>query len=323
MGTGTVIVGVAKQASLGTAIANAGFAHGLISGGLTIEPTQEADPLTSASLSPTSVFRSRIETSASYKTRTFYKSLGLYLYGILGAIATTGAQAPYQHVLTEGATTPYLTWFEKSLDGTLLQSRDGKVTETEIAWEENSPLDLSISGIGGVFAVLASMTPTVDESGSANYFTPVGGTFKYDVDGSTLAAASILGGSIAVKRGSEQKFFSGVLEAGDHHDGKLDCSVSFKIAPEDIDIWQTLLTGTAAGTAIATTPVYGSFEVIFTDGTNILKVEASKVAFSCSKPEADPDNGMPDVDLSGICLSPGGVTPSPIKCTLTNAQATY
>ena len=320
MGTGNVIFGVAKQTALGSLAANPTFAHGLIDGGLASDPKQEADPLTSASTSPLGAFRERIESASDFKARVMAKSIGLYLFNILGNIVTTGA-SPYTHTLTEGSSSPYLSLFEKALDGTIIAHKDCKVEELSIEWDENKPLDLSVKTNDGVLSFPATFTPTVDEAGSVLYYSPVGGTFKYDVDSGTPVVASIQGGTITMKRSNDPQFNSGAIEAASVYSGGLSIECKFKVRPEDVALWRTIVTGTTSGAAAATTPLYGSFEHTFVLGSDSLKISAPRVGFLADKPKANPANGLAEVELSGICYSNAGATP--LTAVLINTQATY
>jgi len=317
--TGKDVLGVAKQTAKGAIAANPAFAHGLTGGGLSVAITQEADAITSAYLAAAGAFREKAENGASIETRAWVKGLGLYLLAALGAVSTTGT-GPYVHVFTLGSSLPYLTIFEKKGDNTIAAIRDCKIDELEIAWEENAPLTVSVKANGTALSFPASFTPTVDESDGAAYFAPVGGTFKYDVDSATPVVASIKGGKVAIKRGVEAKYYSGTIEAGDVHEGACVAEVSFTVEPDDLGLWRTIVTGSSSGAGVQSTPLYGSFEFTFVNGSASLKLEANRVAFLCEMPEADPEGGAAESELSGICYRN---TATPITATLTNQQATY
>ena len=103
------VVGIALQTQRGVPAAAPQFAHGIAGGGVKVEPNQEADPLTSGYVSPANAFRDRVENSADYQTRAFYRSIGAYLLAALGDVATEGSAAPYEHTITLGDALPYLT----------------------------------------------------------------------------------------------------------------------------------------------------------------------------------------------------------------------
>lgn len=312
--------GIAKQSGKGTIAANPYFAHGLASGGLTVAPNQESDPLTSAYVNPAGAYRDKVENGASYETRAWQKALGLYLLGVLGSDVVTGAN-PYTHTITLGSALPYLTAFEKASDNTLLAVKDCKVDSLELAWEENKPLVCSVKLVGGAFSVPSTFTPTVDECDTSNYYTPVGGTFKLDTASATPVVTPVTAGKITIARSAEAKFFSGVIEAGDVGEGACDVDVSLTVVPDDMTVWRKALTGAINGTSIATAAQYGSFEVTFVKGADSLKLSGGSVTFLTDLPEADPSGGFADAELVGKAYR--GATATPITAVLVNTQATY
>lgn len=316
---GKDVFGIAKQSAKGSIAANPYFALGLAGGGISVNVSQEPDALTSAYLSPAGAFRDKIENGASVETRAYQKSIGLLLLGALGSISTTGA-SPYTHVITLGTALLYFTAFEKKGDDSLHAVKDCKIDELEISWEENSPLKVALKMVGGAWSIPATFTPTVSEMDTTDYFTPVGGTFKYDVDGSTLATLPILGGKIAVKRSAEAQYYSGAIEAGDVFEGACSVETALTVMPDDMLLWRNLLTGSTSGTAIGTVPLYGSFEHTFAKGADSLKLAGANTAFLCDMPEADPAGGGAKVELAGIAYRSAG---TPITATLINTQATY
>lgn len=317
---GKDIAGIAKQASKGTIAANPQFAFGLTGGGGSVDPTQEADPITSAYLSPSGAYRSRIESGAALQTRAWQKAIGLMLLGALGTDTPTGS-GPYTHVFTLGTALPYLSVYEKKGDNLILGWKDCKVDELEIKWEENKPLEVSLKLVAGAFSFPASFTPTNDESDTTNYYVPVGGTFKYDLDSSTPAVASVKGGTINIKRSAEAIFYSGALEAADVWEGGCEVNVSLTVVPDDMTVWRNALTGTVAGTTIQTVPLYGSWEHTFVKGADSLKLAGASTTFLTPIPEADPAGGAAEHELAGPAYRGAGTTP--ITATLINTIATY
>jgi len=316
--TGKDIFYIGKQSAKGSLPAEPTFAHGLAGGGVKVDLTQEADKLTSAYLSPAGASRSRAESGAEIETRSFLRSVGLYLLGALGNVVTTGS-GTYTHTFDLGDTLPYLACWNAKGDGTILAVKDCKIDELAFEWEENNPLVMKAKLPGGVLSFDTSVTPTVDET-AASYFLPVGGTFQLDVDSATPVTTPIKGGSITIKRSASPQHYSGSIEAGDCHEGACDIEVGFTITPDNMTTWRTIATGTSNGSALATAPVYGSFAHTFVSGSASLKFEASRVAFLCDVPDANPEGGAAEVELSGICYRSSG---KPMTVTLVNAQASY
>lgn len=316
---GKDVFGIAKQTAKGSIASNPYYTLGLAGGGMSINPTQEPDALTSAYLSPAGAFRSKIENGASIDTRAYLKSIGLFLIGALGGISTTGS-GPYTHVVTLGTALLYFTIYESKGDATLHAIKDCKIDELEISWEENAPLAVKAQFVGGAWSIPATMTPTVTEADTTDYFTPVGGTFKYDVDGATLASASITAGSITISRKAEALFYSGSIEASDVAEGNCDVALSLTVHPDDMTLWKNLLTGSPSGTSIGTVPIYGSFEYVFTNGAASLKIEGAHTAFLADMPEADPAGGFASMEMAGVAYRTAG---TPITATLINSQVSY
>ena len=319
---GRDIVGVAKQTALGAIAANPTFAHGVATGQLpAIAIGQADDPMTSGGRAAPGAYRNSVDEKFSFDTRAWQKSIGLYILGLLGNDAVTGT-GPYVHTLTQALTVPYLTMFAKKGDGTLVAVRDSKIAKLEWAWTDNQPVVITIETDGCVMSFPATFVPTTDESGTLSYYTPVGGTFKYDVASATPAVASVVGGKITILQDVTTPVFSGVIEAGDALEGNLNVDVSLDCIPSDATLWRKILTGSTSGTSIATTPQYGSFEVSFAKGADSIKWGAYNVGFLGDLPGADAKGGPGQMTIAGGCYpaAPGG---TPITATLTNAVATY
>jgi len=318
---GKDVFGVAKQSAKGTLVAQPTFAHGLAGGTLKPDITQEEDPLTSTYLSPNSAFRDGVESGGTPVTRAFVKSVGLYLLGVLGNIASVGT-GPYTHTIDLGAALPYLSCYQKKGDtaATIVAVRDCKVDALTLSWEQNKPVVLEVAVKGTTFSFPADFTPSTDETDSVDYFRPVGGTFKLDVDSASPVTAPIKAGSIAVKRSVETTVYSGSIEPADSDEGKCEVEVSFTIHPADLTDWRAILTGTPDGTTVSNVPIFGSFEHTFVSGEASLKLAAGKVAFLTDLPDADPAGGAADFALAGLCYRVSG---TPITATLVNTQASY
>jgi len=227
----------------------------------------------------------------------------------------------YTHTLTLGEATPYLTAFELKGDDTIVIVQDCKVDELALSWDGNKPVELSTKLIGTVLSFgAAAWTPVNNEMDTTTYFTPSGGIFEIDVDGSTLVSATVVAGSVTIKRATEAQFYSGDIEAGDVAEGFCEPEVSLTIVPEDLAEWRTIITGTPAGTTVGSVPVYGSFSLQFACGSNTLTLSAAKVAFMCELVDADPAGGAAKLELAGVCYRSGA---TPVTAVLTNLIASY
>lgn len=320
--TGSIRLGVAVQASKGTLAANPAFLYGVESGGIAVSPDQAPDPLTSGKRAASTMFRANVTNTADQVGRAHLKSTGALLYGALGSKSVSGS-GTYTHIFTLADVLPYLSIFEEyGAGGSVVALRDCKVDELSIEWEGNSPVKLSAKYNGTVVSFPASITAGTDETALATYFTPVGGTFKLDLDGATLAAAPVKGGKITIKNNTKPEFFSGVQSAGDVSEATHVVECILTTVPADLGDWKTVITGSTNGSGVAVSPVCGSLEVVFTSGTASLKLEASNVAFMCDLPLASAGGGAAEVDLAGsILLNTGGTTC--LTATLINATASY
>ena len=317
---GKDVFGIAKQSAKGSIAANPTFAHGLAGGGMSIDVSQDPDELTSAYLNPSGAFRDKIDAGVKIETRVWQKAIGLYLLAALGSDVVTGGPA-YVHTITLGSALAYLTAFEKKGDATLYALKDCKVDELVLEWDENKPLVMNATLTGGAFSIPATFTVGTDESDTSNYYTPVGGTFKYDVDSATPVTSSVKGGKITIKRSAEAQFFSGAIEAGDVFEGGLEIAVALSVVPDDMLLWKNIVTGSTSGTTLLTVPQYGSFEHTFVFGADSLKITCAHVDFRCDMPEADPKGGAVVSELVGNAYR--GATATPITVVLTNAVASY
>lgn len=312
-------IGASKQTAKGSAAASPTFAHGVTDGNvLSLDITQEADARTAGSLGRSDVNRTAAVPGAGFTARAHSKSVGLYLYAALGGKSVTGA-GPYTHVFTPADSLPYLTIFG-NLDGNLSRVEDFKVDSLGLTWNENEPLALAINGMGTTLGFPGAFTPGTDDT-VASYFRPVGGTFTLDVDSSTPAAARVTGGEVQVNNALELIMASGAITPNDVYNAQREMSCSFTVVPDNMTDWRTIATGSAAGSSISNTPLYGSFSIQFVNGTDTLTIAASRVAFTCDFPAADAAGGPVELTLAGVVLKPSGS--DQMTATLVNSQASY
>lgn len=311
-------VGVAKQTAKGSAAADPTFAHGVTDGTvLSVDITQDADERTSGSLGFSDVVRTAAIPGAAFTGRAHPKTTGLYLYGALGAKSVTGA-GPYTHVFTPADTLPYLTLFGK-YDGLITTVEDYKVDTLSVSFSENNPVELAIEGMGTTLT-FDSFTVGTDET-AATYFSAASGTFKLDTDSGTAVTARISAGEISIANALSAVVLSGDITPDDMFNSQREVTCSFDIIPDNLNDWRTIVTGTSSGSSISQTALYGSFEIAFTEGTNSLTLAATRVAFLCEFPDADPAGGPVTLTLAGTVLKPSGG--NQITATLINAQASY
>ena len=314
------LVGGAKQSAKGSAAADPTYQHGITDGQvMTVEVSQDLEARTSGTRLAPGVNRTGVMPGIDFTCRGHVSSLGLWLFGALGSVATTGTSPNYTHAITTGADLPYLTAFG-SLDSNLYSVEDVKVDSLEISFSENEAVEIAVSGMGTTIAFPASITATTDDSVAA-YLRPARGTFQVDIDGTTLAAAKVTAGSVSINNNLAPIMLSGTITPGDVFPGQQSIEVSLDVTPDNLNDWRTILTGSAAGSTVSPAPIYGSFSIQFTDGTKTLTLAATRVAFTTEFPSADAGGGPVTLSLAGLVVLPA--SGAPLTATLTNGIASY
>ena len=312
-------IGVAKQSGKGSIAASPTYAQGLTGGAvITVEVAQELEERTSGVRMSNAVNRTGVMPGVDMTGRAHPRGIGLWLFGALGSVSTTGA-GPYTHVFTTGSDLPYLSAFGK-LGSNIYSVRDVKVDELGFSFEAANPVEMTATGMGTVVGYPGAFSPVTDDT-AATYFTAASGTFKLDVDSASPVTASITSGEVNITNALETIMLSGSISPDDVFPGRQEAEVSFDIVVGNLNDWRTILTGTSSGSTAEDEPVYGSFEVTFTNGSNSLKLEAAKCAFTTEFPEANPSGGPVTLTLAGLVVqAANGVG---LKATLVNTVATY
>jgi hypothetical protein len=291
----------------GTLATTAKYGFGLTSGAvISTEMTQEPTPLTIADRLPPSVELKGYQHRVECESLVWPRSVPLLLFGALGAIASTGSSDPFTHTITPAVNLPYLTAFGR-LDTEYHKVRDCKVDELALSWESRELLRARIRMLGTVASFYqSSFTITNDESKDQAFF-PAGGTFEVETAGSTPAAADVVGGELTIANNLIPVELSKSLEPDDVWPGAQDITFRVRVIPADTTLWRKIITGSGSGTAISSTPVYGSFRVKFqvqVTPERSLDITAPRVAFTARYPEASPDGGPVELELEGRVISP-------------------
>lgn len=322
--TNQIIVGVAKQASAGTLAANPTFAHGVTGGTpVSVEANQSPLEVTSSKRAYTNVIREGVANGASITAPAYLKTLGLWLLGAIGTSTDAGSAGAYTHTYATGDL-PYLSVFTKGIAGTIEAIRDCKVDELSLKWDNSKPLELSVKVAGTVFSYPASFTAGTDETGSESFLVPVGGTFQYDVIGSTPVTARVTGGELTIKNNVSPVDTSASIEHADQWEGVQEHELKLTVVPDDLSDFRKTITGTSSGTGATSVVPTGSVTLSFKEnnGTGTLGVTGTKVAFLTAFPDADPKGGAASIELVGTAVLPSGGT-APLVYLLTNATQTY
>lgn len=313
-------IGWAKQTAKASAASEPVFYQGVTGGKLVDFPIdQKAIEETTGLGAGTGEYRESVLPAADFGVIMRPKAIGSLLQAILGTVQTTGT-GPYTHVVTLGSSVPYYTLFGK-LDSELRTIADCKLDELSIEWEGNGPVQVNATWAGCTPGWDTAFVPVNDET-LANPILASSGTYRYDIDGTTLAAVKTIGGKITMKRNVEADLLSGTVTPDDVNEGTLEIEVELKVRAANLADARTILTGTSNGSTVSDAPIYGSFDVAFTEGTNSVTLAATRVPFTCETPEADPAGGPVELTLKGGCYIPSGGS-TPITGTVVNGLASY
>ncbi len=326
------LIGVALQTAKGTAATAPTYVHGLTGGQVfNLDRTVESDDVSCGVRAGTDSHIESIVPGADFDTYGYADVLPVYLYGALGAIASaanagTGMSGYYNHTCTLGDTLPYMTLWGR-MDGVMQSVKDCKVSQIEMEFEGNKPLQFGITMLGTDATLgLASFPGSVDPSCFAGYYIPTGGTFKLDTASGTPAVAAITQGSLSLDNACAAIALAGQVTPGDIEEGKLTSSGSVTVKPADDALYRKLITGSASGTAVTGTMVYGSFEWTFKhskDAKKTLVVSATNVPFTCDFPDVDPAGGAAEFEFSFDNIGVAAAGGSPVTFTVTNEVEEY
>ena len=319
-----MVVGFAKQSAKGTIAANPTFTHGLTGGSpLVVDSQQSALDVTSSKRVQNNVYRDTVKNGANIQALCYLKTFGAYLLAAIGADTVTGA-GPYVHTYSTNDLL-YFTVFVKGVDGTIEAVKDCKLDELGLKWDGSKPVEMTAKFMGTNFSYPATFVATVNEENSESFLTPLGGAFTIDPIGSTLVAATVVGGELTIKNNLSPVDPSATVEASDQWEGVQEHSLKLTVIPDDLLAFRKTVTGAGAGTAASVTAPLGSVSLTFKEnaaGTGGLVVTGSKIAFLTAFPDADPKGGPIQVELAGLAVLPTAGT-APLVYVLTNGQTAY
>ena len=238
-----------------------------------------------------------------------------------GAAAAGGGT--YTHVITAASEVPWATVFGAK-DTERKSSLDSKCDELKIEWEANGPLKVNGTWAGcDVDWSDVAYVPGLDES-LLDYFKGIHlATTTIDLDGSGYdGGATVLGGSIDIKRNLSADAESGVLLSSGLNEGAIEIAVEIKCRVPNLLPVRLLLTGAVDGEEVTAVVPYGDFTLGFTDPAgNGLSMTASRVAWTTEEPDADPKGGPGELTLKGLCYGPAAA--DLFEARVVNGHATY
>lgn len=316
-------IGVAIQTAKGTPQAQPGFMHGVTGGNIfDVDISQDRAAIATGTRVSPGVDRTAAVSKFDAQFRAHSKSIGAWLYLALGGKSVTGA-GPYTHTISPAATLPFGTLFA-NVAGELKSIQDCVVDSLELSWSENGILDVSVSGMGTLINLAATMTPTVDDSYST-YMTAASGTaanLKYAATGAA-ATAPIKSGSIKISNAADVVELAYSIVPDEVYWGRQDYEAALTIVPAtNFNDWRTVVTGSAGGTAPQQTPVYGGLDVKFINGTDSLAIAATRVPYLVGHPTPDAGGGPHELAFAGMpALTAAGA--AALTAVLINSQTTY
>lgn len=325
------LIGVAKQADKATPATAPTFVHGL-TGGQTfkLDRSVESANVSCGIRAGTDSYVAGVTPGVDFETYGYSDVIALYFYACMGNIATTAQtgtdKASKKHVVTLGDLLPYLTFWGR-IGGEYTRTDGCKVDQIEMDFEGNAPLSFGITAIGlDATLGLDSFPGSIDPSCFDGYYVPTGGTFKIETLGSTPVAAPVTKGNLTLSNSCTANPLAGMVLPGDVEEGKLSTSGSVTVKPQDMTLYRKMITGSASGTKPTGGMVYGSFEWNFTHSKNPkhkMKVEASRVPFTCEFPSVDPEGGAAELDFSFDNVGVDSRGGSPVTVTFENDTASY
>jgi hypothetical protein len=291
-------VGFTKQSAKGTAATSAKHQIGVNSGQVaSLEINEEDLPITWASRLLEGHDRISAAPGASFETLAMPKSIGTLLMLALGADTVTGS-GPYEHKFTPALVLPYGTFFARK-DAEYFKVADARVSELELTWELTGALRVSVTVAGCSYEFLADAY-TVDANGDER---PQGGVLKgaggtFTVHGQSL---TIRGGTISIAQNVEPVFGSDSVLPKDVFPGMTTVDVSLTVVPDNLQEFRRVVTGTTAGTTIATTPFYGACQLGFKvpGSTAELEIAINHMKSMVAFPDTSAQGGPVELAVEG------------------------
>jgi hypothetical protein len=233
--------------------------------------------------------------------------------------ATAGSAAT--HTFTPGVTLPWATLFGMygGAAGVQTTISDAKVDSIELSWDKTGAVKVKIKFLGRTFTFATPWTvgTTGEQIGGGKLFKGTGGLFN--VNG---VQARVISGSIKIENKLTSLVAAYSATPDEFVEGDVVCSTSLVIAPDDLNLFRQVITGSSSGTAVQSTPVYGQLDLKWLlDAVNTLEFKANNVAFLTKMPAVDPNGKHAEITLEGSCEVVAGTPSDPFSVILTNLVA--
>jgi hypothetical protein len=297
------LAGFAKQTAKESEATNPDYQVGINSGQVaTLDIAEEDFPTTWTSRLLEGHDRISATPGASFETLAMPKSIGTLLMLALGSDTVTGSADPWTHEFTPNNTLPYGTFFGRK-DAEYYKIGDARVNELELSWELTGALKVKVTVMGCTYTFLSSAyTPVASERPVDGVLKGAGGTFT--VHGESLIVKS---GSIKIAQGLEPVFGSDAVLPKDVFPGLTTVDVSLTVVPENLQEFRRIVTGTTAGTSVATVPLYSTAVASFGvpgDADKSLTFTANRMRSMIAFPDTNAQGGPVELAVEGSISSP-------------------
>ena len=303
--------GVKKQSAKGTPAATPAVVGFGISGGQILSTPIESDyealtlsgATTSDRFAPTTN-RTKIQPGAAFTTGARPSSVASFLLAALG----TDNTVTFVHTITPALALPYWSIMGKyGAAPEVTRLNDAKCDTLKLSVDETSPVGLDMTWLGTSVTPDFTFTATNDDT-IVQPLGPFGGTFQFDLDGTTIATEPISSFSVEINNNLQPVFLSNSILPDDIIEGNQVIEGVITVKPISLDGWQNLLTGTAGGTTPRTTPLFGKFQLTITNGAESIVMTANRVEFMTDFPSSDPSGGAAELDLAYRVVRPTDAT---------------
>lgn len=195
-------------------------------------------------------------------------------YSAMGALATTGASAPYSHAATFANSLPWYTWWFKGPEGIYWKLTDAKTDTFEVAYSAGQPLDVNLSVLAKSCTPLdaAWSTATVEESATAATLLSMNGAslkLEHSTTPATTEFHESSSGSFSISRNIDARQTDEITRHVLAEQSREIVANIEDAALQDVTWLRAIYTGTDSGTTMSNSPQEGSLEWTFLcmDGT--------------------------------------------------------
>lgn len=323
------VIGFGRQTAKGSALSVPKFELPMGSGHASPSSTVQEYPWTNDSQDPIGHYVSMIEGVVSLTGLPVLpvSSPALWKF-ILGTVTTTGGSAPYSHAGTPADDMDWWTFFYDDPSGDYWKIPDVKAKDATLSWSPGAPLSFDVNASGGEAVRLGSKWGTATVVDVVDpHFTYLRANMKLEAITTPAATRvrNIQSGSLSINRNTETIQTDDIAPSY-QVPNKRDIVLELPdVVFEDANFRHAVLTGSTSGTAVSTTPTYGSALMTFIGSdavaaaTRGLEVALPRLLWATEPLEADPGGSTLTYSLVGSASKPSSGTV--ITATTTNADS--